>query len=97
MVKNEPDFCPLYGMSKKCHDSKELNCYYCACPYFEESDDEPFGYNDGIKIMSQCSINSTKAGVFVQDGVQQCDCTNCFIPHKAKFALKYLEKENDDD
>ncbi|HIP51520.1 MAG TPA: hypothetical protein EYG94_05450, partial [Campylobacterales bacterium] len=26
MVKNEPDFCPLYKDNKKCHDLKELNC-----------------------------------------------------------------------
>ena len=32
MVKNEPDFCPLYKDNKKCHDMEDLNCYLCACP-----------------------------------------------------------------
>ena len=93
MAEKESDFCPLYNMGEKCHDTNKLNCYYCACPYFMESDDEPFGYNGDVKIMSTCSINSTKAGTFIQDGVQQCDCTNCHVPHNARFALKYLKEQ----
>ena len=52
MVKNEPDFCPLYKDNKKCHDTKELNCYLCACPNFR-FDDESIKeiVLDGIKII----------------------------------------------
>lgn len=38
MVKNEPDFCPLYKDNKKCHDMEDLNCYLCACPHFRFDD-----------------------------------------------------------
>lgn len=39
MVKNEPDFCPLYKDNKKCHDMENLNCYLCACPNFRFKDE----------------------------------------------------------
>ena len=95
MAKEENDFCPLYDMGTKCHETdKPFNCYLCGCPYFKQSDDTPFyTTEDEIKVMSICSINAKHAGTFIQDGLQQCDCTGCLIPHNPKLALKYL-KEN---
>ena len=43
MAKEESEFCPLYDIGEKCHKTdKPFNCYLCGCPYFRESDDEPF-------------------------------------------------------
>jgi len=39
MVQKEPDFCPLYKETKKCHDMEVLNCYLCACPNFRFDDE----------------------------------------------------------
>ena len=53
MVKNEPEFCPLYDTETKCHEYKDLNCFHCGCPHFKMSDDEPFYvYGNNIKVMS---------------------------------------------
>jgi len=93
MAKEESEFCPLYATCTKCHKTeKEFNCYLCGCPYFRESDDKPFSVNEnGTKVMSICSINAKNAGTFIQDGVQQCDCTNCLIPHNPKLSLRFLK------
>ena len=94
MAKNEKDFCPLYELGTKCHDVKKLNCYFCGCPFFIESDTTPLEKNGDIRVMSVCSIGASKADIFIQDGVQQCDCTNCYIPHNAKFVKDFLENGN---
>jgi Zn-finger protein len=75
MVKNEPDFCPLYKDNKKCHDMEKLNCYFCACPLFRIDDTK-----------SYCDINS-KYGSTIQakDGFIHQDCSNCQIPHKTQY------------
>ena len=90
MVKNEIDFCPLYSSNTKCHDTKYLNCYFCGCPYFRKSDDKPFYTKEDTKVMSICSIGAKDAKTFVQEGIQQCDCSNCDIPHKEAFVKKYF-------
>ena len=91
MVKHEPDFCPLYKTNTKCHEFSELNCYYCGCPYFKMSDDVPIYINNDIKVMSICSINAKDAKAFIVDGIQQCDCSNCIIPHKPQFIKSQLK------
>ena len=94
MKDKEKDFCPLYGMKKKCHDIDNLNCYYCACPYFAIN---PTPRTTGkTTIGSICTINSKHKGTFLENPDENnvvkvhCDCTNCFIPHKASFAKKFL-------
>jgi len=57
MVEKEPDFCPLYKKSKKCHDIENLNCYLCACPNFRFSD-SGFREVDGRTLYSICSVDS---------------------------------------
>lgn len=93
MVAEEPDFCPLYKTNSKCHDVENLNCYLCGCPYFKSSDTTPFSVADGVKVMSICSINAVQASTFIQDGVQQCDCSQCLVPHRKSVAIKALNND----
>ena len=96
MVQVEPDFCPLYALGKKCHNTENLNCFLCACPCFEFSDEEPLELEHGIEIYSKCTIDSRFKKLFLweEDGVDkgQCDCSECFIPHKNSFVRQFLKK-----
>lgn len=87
MVKNEPDFCPLYKDNKKCHDYEDLNCYLCACPNFRFKE-EGFDKVDGKTVYSSCSINSKKGGQFVGEDYIHHDCSACVIPHKDRYIKK---------
>jgi hypothetical protein len=81
MQKNESAFCPLYKENKKCHDMSNLNCYYCACPYFRFNDNKGFKVIRGKKLMSFCSIDSKYGSTCeTQESIHQ-DCSNCKIPH----------------
>ena len=82
MVKNEPDFCPLYKDNKKCHDMEKLNCYLCACPLFRLD-----------KQKSYCEIDS-KFGSTIEskDGFIHQNCSNCTIPHKTSYVKKNFNK-----
>ena len=57
MKINEPDFCPLYTLNKKCHEMENLNCYLCACPYFRFNDSGLKKVNNKV-LFSYCSIDS---------------------------------------
>jgi len=74
MVQTEVDFCLLYKDNKKCHDMDNLNCYFCACLYFEFDD-------NAKKLKSWCSIDSKYGKIFEYDGVIHQDCSDCLIPH----------------
>ena len=94
MVLHEPEFCPLYETNTKCHNIKNLSCLFCGCPYFKKSDDKPFyTREDGVKIMSSCQIGAKNASVFIHEGVGQCDCTNCTVPHNESFVKKYFHSD----
>ena len=84
MVQNEPDFCPLYKDSRKCHDYEELNCYLCACPNFRFNDN---GIKDidGKTVFSICSINSKDGKIFISKDAIHQDCSGCLIPHRYKY------------
>jgi Zn-finger protein len=83
MKEKEKDFCLLYGLNKKCHDIKSLNCYMCACPYFRLEDTH-----------SYCAINSRFATFMKDDtGFNHLDCTNCFIPHKVSYIKKNYKED----
>ena len=78
MVKSEPNFCPLYKDNIKCHDMVKLNCYFCACPYFEVQADK-----------SICTIDAKDGSSIVsKDGYVHQDCSKCTIPHKIDFIKK---------
>lgn len=92
MVKNEPDFCPLYKDNKKCHDYEKLNCYFCACTYFR-FDDEGVKKQGNKTLFSYCSIDSRKGSTFEGEDYIHQDCTNCIIPHKDSFIKKNFTKD----
>ena len=82
MVKNEPEFCPLYKQNKKCHDIDELNCYLCACPNFRVG-----------KQKSSCAINSKYGDkIIAKDGYIHQDCSACAVPHSAIYTKKVFDK-----
>lgn len=85
MLKNEPDFCPLYKESKKCHDMEDLNCYLCACPHFRFNDLGIKKTEDNKILYSVCSINSKKGSHFSTNSAIHQNCSDCLIPHKKKF------------
>lgn len=91
MVKNEPDFCPLYKDNKKCHDLKELNCYLCACPNFR-FDDEGWEMK-GTKYFSSCSIDSKDGSVFVAEKGNHQNCSKCSVPHLESYIKKNFSRD----
>ncbi len=90
MVKNEPDFCLLYKEKKKCHNMEYLNCFFCACPYFEFNDDG-LKVENGITVKSRCLISSKNSSKFIYKNVEHCDCSNCIVPHTKKFVTKFFK------
>lgn len=92
MIKNEPDFCPLYKENKKCHDITYLNCFNCGCPYFECTDSfEGLSIQNGIPVMSRCAINAKEGSQFESPAAIHHDCTNCTINHTKQFTLKQIK------
>lgn len=91
MVEAELSFCPLYATKTKCHNIDNLNCFLCACPFFEYSDTVPITIKDGIEVMSICNINSKEANTYIVGNKQQCDCSNCTIPHKQHNVVNTLK------
>ena len=92
MKKNEPDFCPLYNLNKKCHEMEDLNCYLCACSYFRFNDKGLKNVDDKI-LYSCCSIDSKSGSKFVSENSIHHDCSNCIIPHKENFIKKNFNKD----
>lgn len=90
MVEKEREFCLLYAENKKCHEVENLNCYWCACPYFRFND---LGIErvEGKTIYSQCSIESKEGSLFVSENALHQDCTRCLIPHHEKRILKEFD------
>jgi Zn-finger protein len=92
MQKNEPDFCPLYKQSKRCHEMKDLNCYLCACSNFKFND-EGFKKVDDKTLKSYCSIDSKDGSIFVGKDALHQDCSNCTVPHKKSFIKKVFKRD----
>jgi Zn-finger protein len=92
MVIHEPNFCLLYAQNKKCHDVQELNCYWCACPYFRFND-------QGLEIIeektlySTCSIQSKDGAQFISEKSIHQDCTGCLVPHHKKTLKKEFNRD----
>jgi len=92
MVKNEPDFCPLYAKNKKCHDIEELNCYLCACPNFR-FDDNGLGSVGEKIVYSKCSIDSKDGERFESKDAIHQNCSNCLVPHYRGYIEKNFSRD----
>ena len=92
MLKNEPDFCPLYKKKTKCHEMKILNCYLCACPHFRFSDIGIKTKNTQI-IYSRCDINAKDGAVFESKTALHQDCSKCLLPHREAYIKKIFSRE----
>lgn len=92
MVKNEPDFCPLYKQIKKCHEMEDLNCYLCACPNFRFDDNGFEKTSDGKTLYSICSINSKEGSQYIGENYIHQNCSDCVIPHKKKYIKKNFNR-----
>ncbi|HIP56053.1 MAG TPA: hypothetical protein EYG97_03430 [Arcobacter sp.] len=83
MVQKEKDFCPLYKDNQKCHDIKELNCYFCACPNFRLNSQKSF-----------CDIDSINGGsIETKDGFIHQDCSKCSVPHKEVYIKNKFDRD----
>ena len=91
MVKNEPDFCPLYKDNKKCHDMEDLNCYLCACPNFRFKD-EGFEKVEDKTLYSKCNINSRDGSKYVGENYIHQNCSGCIVPHREKYIKNYFNR-----
>jgi len=92
MVKNEPNFCPLYPKNQKCHDIEDLNCYLCACPNFR-FDDNGFEKIQNQTLFSYCNINSKYGKPFeTKDAIHQ-NCSDCLIPHHKSYIKKNFSRD----
>jgi len=92
MVKNEPEFCPLYAENKKCHDMEELNCYLCACPNFRFND-AGFAVEEGKTLFSTCSIESPDGDRYVSDTAIHQNCAGCIVPHRESYIQKVFDRD----
>jgi len=92
MVKHEPDFCPLYAKNKKCHDNKELNCYFCACPNFRFKD-EGFETVEERTLFSTCGIESKDGSQYISDTAIHQNCAGCFVPHSELYIKKHFTRD----
>ncbi len=92
MVKNQPDFCPLYKDNKKCHEYEELNCYLCACPYFR-FDDEGIEKKSGKTVYSFCKINSKDGAEYICDNSIHQNCSQCLLPHKKRYIKNNFSRD----
>ena len=92
MAINEPSFCLLYAQNKKCHEVQELNCYWCACPYFRFNDKGLEVVDDKI-LYSNCSIQSKEGSRFISEKSIHQDCTRCLIPHQEKILKKEFNRD----
>jgi Zn-finger protein len=83
MIKNEPNFCPLYKDNKKCHDIEDLNCYLCACPNFRVTNTK-----------SYCNIQSNEGSQIVSnDGFIHQDCSKCTVPHQESYIKNKFHRD----
>ena len=92
MVKQEPDFCPLYKENRQCHEMGTLNCYLCACPYFR-FDDNGFRELKGKNLQSYCSINAKNGNVFEGEDTLHQDCSGCTLPHSEHYIKKHFDRD----
>lgn len=90
MVVNEPDFCVLYAQPKKCHSIEKLSCFLCACPLFRFNDNG-FEMRGGHQVRSYCEVTSKYGSQHLFGDVIHQDCTNCVLPHSAKYVHSHFD------
>ena len=91
MVKEEPDFCPLYAENKKCHELDELNCYLCACPNFRFSD-SGLSHQNHLTQFSLCSVDSKDGKQSQYGNAIHQDCSQCSVPHHKAYITKHFNR-----
>lgn len=91
MVKEEPDFCPLYKENRKCHDIDILNCYLCACPNFR-FDDEGLEKEEEKTLFSLCNIDSKDGSRYISDDAIHQNCSECLVPHQEAYIKKVFSR-----
>ncbi|OGJ16329.1 hypothetical protein A3K74_01910 [Candidatus Pacearchaeota archaeon RBG_13_33_26] len=79
--KSNADECICYQQGKKCHDIKNLNCFFCYCPNYDTSVKE-----------GRCFINSPKAKYIDNHNGKILDCSDCDFPHKPENIKKLLTR-----
>ena len=90
MTGLEPDFCPLYENTQKCHDIPHLNCYFCGCPFFRfHSDGIP--KSNGVKMYSYCHIHSQFGRQISFDKATHQDCSQCPLPHGRRYVSSHFD------
>ncbi|MBD3808292.1 MAG: hypothetical protein IE880_06200 [Epsilonproteobacteria bacterium] len=92
MVKNEPDFCPLYKEHKQCHEHDGLNCYFCACPNFRFND-AGFEVQEQRTLFSYCDIDSKDGDQYKLDNAIHQNCAKCFVPHSEAYIKKHFTRD----
>ena len=92
MVKNEPNFCPLYKDNQKCHDMENLNCYLCACPNFR-FDDEGFEKIEEKTLYSTCDIDSKDGSQYMSEDAIHQNCEGCGVPHHETYIRKVFKRD----
>ena len=92
MVKNEPDFCPLYKDNKKCHDYEKLNCYLCACPNFRFKMEGFETTEDGKTLFSVCNIKSKDGAQYIGENYIHQNCSGCIVPHREKYIKNHFNR-----
>jgi len=92
MVEKEPDFCPLYAKNKKCHESEELNCYFCACPNFR-FDEDGFEQVEERTLYSTCAIESKDGAQYISESAIHQNCVGCFVPHSEAYIKKEFTRD----
>ncbi len=80
---NYKETCPCYAEDKPCHDidGKDINCFLCYCPEYDNSKNE-----------GDCKINSPKGKWFIHAEGKIWDCSDCDYPHKEEVVRKHLKK-----
>ncbi len=91
MVEKEPDFCVLYKENKKCHDTKYLNCYFCACPNFR-FDEAGVSKQEEKTVYSYCSIDSKDGAQYEGEDYIHQNCSGCLVPHKKAYIKKHFQR-----
>lgn len=91
MLEKEPEFCKLYAEKKKCHDTDELNCYFCACPNFRFKE-AGIEKQEDKTVFSICSIDSKDGAQYIGEDYIHQNCSGCLVPHKEKYIKKHFTR-----
>ena len=75
-----PDSCPCYS-SSPCHETENLNCFLCYCPWYENEKSE-----------GGCKKNNPleKGKWFERKDDKIWDCSDCDYPHQEKVIKEML-------